>query len=304
MSIVVTTPTGHIGSRVAARLLASGRPFTVIARDPSKLSAAVRATATVVTGALDAPGVLERATVGAESLFLLVPPNFVTQDPAGFALTVGRLAAEAVRVNKVSRVVFLSSAGAQRSDLAGVSRLGQIEKMIEAVAPHVLSLRAGFFLENLLNGVPTIADHGAFYLPFPADQPVTMVATQDIGDVAATALLTASWQGHVVQGVHGPSDRTFGEAAQVIGQAIGREVRFLRVDRDAVRGALLGAGASAAVADDLSAMYIGLAQHAADREPRTAATTTPTTLEQFVADVLAPVIAGVTAAPRRLEAAR
>jgi uncharacterized protein YbjT (DUF2867 family) len=258
------------------------------------LSADVRAKATVVAGALDTPGVLERATVGAETLFLLVPPNYSTNDPADFSLTVGRIAADAVRTNKVSRVVMLSSAGAHRDDLFGVSRLGRVEKMLEAVAANVTSLRAGFFYENLLSGVPTIADHGAFYLPFSATQPVTMVATRDIGDAAADVLLDASWSGHRVRPVQGPADYTFAEIAQWIGAAIGREVRFVTVDRDAVRGALLGSGASAAVADDLSGLYVGLALHADDHEPR-GAQSSPTTMQAFIRTVLAPAIIGAAA---------
>jgi uncharacterized protein YbjT (DUF2867 family) len=290
MSIVVTTPTGHIGSRVVERLLASGQPFTVVARDPAKLSAAVRAGATVVTGSLDDPGVLEKATVGASALFLLVPPNFRTDDPAGFSLSIGRLAADAVRVNGVSRVVFQSSAGAHRSDLRGVSRLGQIEKLLEAVAPNVTSLRAGFFYENLLNAVPTIASHSTFYLPFSPDQPITMVATQDIGDAAADALLDTSWQGHRVRGVHGPADHSMREVAALIGAQLGREVHYVQADFAGVQSALLGAGATPAVAEDLGALYVGLGTHAADHEARSLDTTGPTTLASFAATALVPAI--------------
>lgn len=299
MSIVVTTPTGHIGSRVVERLLAAGRSFTVIARDPSKLTAATRAGATVVTGSLGDPDVVAAATRGASTLFLLVPPNFTTDNPAEFSLNVGRVAADAVRANGVQRVVFLSSVGAGRDDLAGVSRLGLVEKMLEAAAPNVTSLRAGFFYENLLSGVPTIADHGAFYLPFAPNQPVIMAATHDIGDAVADALLEDAWSGHAVRPVHGPRDYTFSEIATLIGAAIGRDVRYLQVDRDAVRGALLGAGASAAVADDLSALYVGLAEHASELDGR-GANAGPTTMEAFVKGVIAPAVsaAGVAARAR------
>jgi uncharacterized protein YbjT (DUF2867 family) len=295
MSIVITTPTGKVGSRVAERLLASGRPFTVVVRDPSKLSADVRAKATVVTGSLEAPGVLQRATVGADALFLLLPPNFTTDNPAEHSFSLARIAADAIRTNRVSRVVFLSSAGADRDDLAGVTRLGQVEKLLEAAAPNVTVLRAGFFYENLLSGVPTIADHGAFYLPFTATQPVAMVATRDIGDAAADTLLDATWSGHSVRPVVGPEDYTFTEIAQWIGAAIGQDVRYVTVDRDAVRGALLGAGASVAVADDLSTLYVGLATHADELGTR-GTESSPTTMQEFVNTVLAPAINGLRAA--------
>ena len=295
MSIVVTTPSGRIGSRVVERLLASGRPFSVVARDPSKLSDAVRAKATVITGSLDEPSVLQKATAGATTLFLLVPPNFTTNDPAEFSLNVGRVAADAVRSNKVSRVVMLSSVGADRADMAGVTRLGLVEKMLEAATPNVAVLRAGYFYENMLGSVPTIADHGAFYLPFEAEQPISMVATHDIGDAVANALLDDAWTGHVMRAVLGPVDYTFAEVARLISAAIDREVRYVTVDKDAVRGALLGFGASAAVADDLATLYVGLAEHAGELVTR-GGEASPTTMEEFVKSVLAPAIKGASAA--------
>jgi len=66
--IVVTTPTGHIGSQVVANLLAANEAVRVIARNPARLSAEVRAKVEIVTGSSDDEGVLMRALEGAESL--------------------------------------------------------------------------------------------------------------------------------------------------------------------------------------------------------------------------------------------
>ena len=296
MSIVITARTGQIGSRVVARLLESGNAITVVARDPSKLSAAVRAAATIGAGSLDDPGVLERATIGAETLFLLIPPNFSTDDPSGFQLGIARLAAEAVLRNGVTCVVLLSSIGAHRSDMAGVSRLGAAEKLFDAVAPNVLSVRPAFFLENLFSAVPTIVDDGAIYFAFSADQRGPLIATHDPADVVAAELLDAEWTGHRVRELHGAADRSFAEVAAVVSNAIGKPVHYVTVERAAVQRALLGAGTSAAIADDYAVLYTKLAEHFDDHAPRSAESTTPTTVEQFVAEVLAPAIASASAA--------
>lgn len=296
MSIVISAPTGQIGSRVVGQLLEAGHPVTVIARDPAKLSAAVRAKATIVAGSLDEPGVLDRATVGAESLFLLIPPNFGTDDPSGFQLGIAKLAADAIARNGVKRVVFLSSLGAHRDDMAAVSRLGQTEKLLDAVAPNVVSVRAAFFLENLFSAVPTIADHGAIYFAFTPDQRGPVIATRDIADVIVEELLDASWSGHRVRELHGAADRSFAEVAAAVSNAIGKPVHYVSVDRAAVKGALLGGGATEAIADDYAVLYTKLAEHFDDHAPRTAETTTPTTVEQFVEEVLAPALAKASGA--------
>jgi uncharacterized protein YbjT (DUF2867 family) len=290
MRIAITTPTGNIGSRVVQNLLESGADVTLLARDPSKLADNVRARATVRQGSLEDAAFVRDATAGADALFLLIPPHYTTTDWAGFQLGIGQAAADAVRANGIRRVVLLSSGGAHRDDLFAVSRLGKVERMLEDAAPDVVSLRAGFFFENFLSAIPTIGDHGAIYMSLRPDTRLAMVATHDIGDVAARWLLDASWAGHHVRGVHGPADVTPAQAAEAIGRATGREVRYVQVSEEDARQALLGSGASEHVADEYARLFTGLDVHAADREPRTSETTTPTTIEAWARETIRPLI--------------
>ena len=72
--IVITTPTGQIGRQVLDRVLDSGEAARVIARDPSRLPARVRARAEVVPGSHGDAGAITKALAGADRLFWLVPP--------------------------------------------------------------------------------------------------------------------------------------------------------------------------------------------------------------------------------------
>jgi nucleoside-diphosphate-sugar epimerase len=72
--IVITTPTGEIGRQVLDRVLDSGEAARVIARDPSRLGASVRAHAEVVPGSHGDADVITKALAGADRLFWLVPP--------------------------------------------------------------------------------------------------------------------------------------------------------------------------------------------------------------------------------------
>jgi uncharacterized protein YbjT (DUF2867 family) len=295
MRIAVTTPTGNIGSRVVERLLESDAEVVVLARDPGRLPEAVRARAAVRQGALEDADFVREATVGADALFLLVPPHPTTEDWEGFQLGVGRIAADAVRVNGIGRVVVLSSVGAHRDDLLAITRLGKVERMMEEAAPNVVSLRAGFFFENFLGAVPTIADHGSVYMSSGADTRIPMVATRDIGDAAARWLLDGGGTGHHVRGVQGAADLTFAEAAAAIGAGVGREVRYVQVPAAAAKEALMGMGSSEHVADEYARMFTALAAAAGDHEPRTAETTTPTTLEAWAREVMRPLVEAAAA---------
>lgn len=291
MSIFLTTPTGNIGSRVAANLVAAGADFAVLARDPARLDPAVRERARVVQGSLEDAELLVEATAGAGALFLLIPPVYHTEDWAGFQRGIAANAAEAVRRNGIRRVVILSSMGAHRDDLLAISRVGEAERLLRTVAPDVVSLRAGFFFENFLSAVPTLAGHGTIYMRNRADARTPMVATADIGDVASRWLLDPTWTGSHDVGVHGPADLSFTEAAEAIGRGIGRDVRYVQVTDEQMRDALLGAGASAHVAEEYTRMFVRLDEIDFQREEaRTPETTTPTTLEAWARETLRPLV--------------
>ena len=95
--IVITTPTGQVGSQLVARLLASKDPVRVIVRDASRLDASVRERVEVVEGSHDDPAVLDQALPGAAALFWLVPPNPLASSAEAHYLDFARAGAEAIR---------------------------------------------------------------------------------------------------------------------------------------------------------------------------------------------------------------
>ncbi len=165
-----------------------------------------------------------------------------------------------------------------------------------AVAPNVVSLRAGFFLENFLSAAPTIAADGAVYMTLPADRSLAMVSTRDIGDVASDMLLDRTWTGHLVRGVHGAADVTPTDVVRAAAVAIGRPLRYVQVPDEAMRDALLAMGANAHVAEEYPKLMRGLSTLDYVAERRTAETTTPTTIDDWARQVLAPAVEAATPA--------
>ena len=292
--ILVTTPTGQIGSRVAERLLAAGRPTRVLVRDPARLAPAVRAGAEVHTGSLDDADALARALDGADAAFLLVPPNYDADDWQATYRRFGAAAAAAVRSAETPRVVFLSSQGAHRDDLGPVTWLGEIEGALRDATRHLVALRPAYFFENTLAALPTIAAEGTIYGHFPPDLAFPQVATRDIGDVAARWLQDASWTGHQVAGVHGPRDLSMRELAERAGEALGRPVAYAAVPLDALAQGMAAAGMAPSVVAGYMTLIGGLARSAFERpEARTAATTTPTEFAVWAREVLHPAFVGM-----------
>src|SRR5688500_4718471 len=110
MRIVVTTPTGNVGSHLVPLLVQSGERPVLIVRDPAKLSRDILESTDVIEADLgDADAVLA-ATRGADAIYW-VDPTTEDDDPIeGFA-RVGAVGAAAVRANGIPRVVFQSSVG-------------------------------------------------------------------------------------------------------------------------------------------------------------------------------------------------
>ena len=117
--IVITTPTGHIGSQVVTNLLAANQAVRVIVRDPARLAAEVRAKVEVVTGSSDDESILMRALEDAESLFLVVPPSFTTDDVREYYLRFTRPVCRAIGSKGVKRVVTVSGLGRRIAVNAG-----------------------------------------------------------------------------------------------------------------------------------------------------------------------------------------
>lgn len=292
MHIVVTTPTGNIGHVVVERLLNAGADVTVIARNPDKLTPNVREKVTVHQGDLGDAAFVQKATENAEALFWLTPPNFTAPDWRAFYQQNADSAANAVRANHIPYVVHLSSAGAEHATGFGpVSFIQIVENALNATGANVLHLRPGFFYENFLAQVEPIKNTGKMFYGMPPEARFPLIATRDIGEAAARRLLAHDFSGVEIMGLHGPADvPTFAEAAQIIGEAIGKPVEYVQIPLDALKSQLLQMGASQSVADSYIEMTEAQARGAQPAEPRTPETTTPTTLKEWAAQVMAPAL--------------
>lgn len=296
MTVLVTTPTGNVGSRVVDRLLEDDADVHVFVRNPDTLAPGVRNRVTVHRGDLTDRVALTTALDGADALFFLIPPNYQATDMPAFQRRIAQNGAAAIRATGVDRVVFLSSAGAHRTDHGGpVASLGKAERVLKGAASNLVCLRPGFFMENFLSHASTIAREGAMYHAYDPDVPGPMVATRDVGDVAASWLLDLGWMDTNYVGIHGPRDLTHADAASIIGDVLGREVRYVQVPLDAVVESFRDMGATPSVQESMRAMIEGFMETQIDvAEPRTPETTTPTTLAEFTETVMKPAIAAAT----------
>lgn len=289
MSIVITTPTGNIGNRALKQLLQAGAEVSVIVRQPEKLSDSIRGRVKVHQGSLTDVDLVTKAFQGAKAALWVTPADYTHPDAAVYHNEIGAVAATAIRESKIPYVVNVSSAGAHLENAGPVSGLGAIERKLNETAANIIHLRPGFFMENFLQQIEPIKNDGAIYEPIPGDLPYPIIATQDIGDIAAKLLLETKWSGHQVRGLHGAADLTFADAAKILGDSIGKPLKYVQITPDQAYQIFLGIGASPGFAKALVEMYQALAQSGAITESRTPETTTTTTLREWSGDIFRPL---------------
>ena len=294
MRIAVTTPTGHVGSAVADFLLDFGGDVQVrlLGRRPDKLAGFVKRGAETVIGAQDDVDYLCKATQGVDALFWATPPGYGSDDLRGFQNRLGAAAIKAVQTNKIPRVVNLSSIGADLASGTGpIAGLHDVEELFNKVSCHVTHLRPGFFFENLLWQLDSIRNWGRISLPLSGSTRYPMLATRDIGRVAATRLTNASWSGQVLQELHGPADLCFREVAEILAQVLGRKIVYIKCDRLEMRDILLKSAMSENAADSMLELYDAVESgRLRTMQKRSRETTTSTTLAEFAREVILPQI--------------
>lgn len=220
--ILVTGATGNVGRHVVAGLLERGADARALTRDPSKITTAA------VRGDLSDPASLDAALDGVDRVFLLWP--FMTADG---------ITAVAEKLKGVEHVVYLSAMSVRDDrDPAENGIWGQVEQALTALGIQTTFLRAGGFATNTLTWAGQIRD-GVVRWPY-GKAARSLIHERDIADVAVRALTE---DGHVGAKyvLTGPEAVSQAEQVRLIGEAIGREVRWEELSREVAREQLLAA---------------------------------------------------------------
>ena len=289
---VVLGASGNTGQIVAKNLLARGQRVRVVARNSAKLQPLASQGAEIFVGDLTDSQALIRAFKGADSAYVMIPPNPASNDPRGYQERVSDAIASAIEKAGVQHVVSLSSLGGDKASGTGpVVGLHNLEQKLNRIkSANVLHLRSGYFMENTLPQAGAIRMLGSVVGPLKADLKLPMIATRDIGEAAADALLRLDFRGKQTRELLGQRDLDYTEAAAVIGDAIGKPgLKYTQVPDERMKVVLVQNGMSENMAALLLEMTSALnSGHMKALETRAAVNTTPTRFEKFAQEQFAP----------------
>jgi uncharacterized protein YbjT (DUF2867 family) len=226
----ITGISGQVGSAVARALIAKGKRIRAVVRNADKGAAWACQGCEVAVADLDDAAALKKAFAGVEGVFFLLPPVFDPSPDFDEARRVIAAVREALDAVRPAKVVSLSTIGAQalQPNLLQQHRLQ--EESLGTLPLPITFLRAAWFMENAAWDVVPARTTGVIpSFLHPLDKPVPMVATADIGRVAA-GLLQETWQGKRVVELEGarvaPND-----VAAAFSRALDRDVRMDAVPR-------------------------------------------------------------------------
>ncbi|MEV8170594.1 NAD(P)H-binding protein [Microbacterium sp. NPDC077486] len=289
MRIAVTTPNGHVGHRLTWMLIRAGVRPLLLTRDPHRIAADLRPYVDIARADSQDPEEVVAATRDVDALYWVDPSAFSDEPLADYARATEALV-QAVRANRVRRVVFQSSVGAEKRHGVGeIDGLAATEVALDALDIDVTHLRCGYFFTNLLLDVESLRA-GTLATVLPLDFRMPWVAPRDIAEVAALTLLNGEWRGRRVQAVHGPADLSWTEVAAILTRELGREVTVQRIDDEEMRQGLRAAGMPEAMAEAVLGMSTGLRDGFVAEQPRSVLSTTPTTLEAWAREELVGVV--------------
>jgi len=227
----ITGITGNVGGEVARNLLAAGQRVRAVVRDLSKGKAWADRNCDLVCADIGDAAALTTAFNGCEGVFVLVPPNFDPSPDFREARTTAATLSSALDAARPSRVVYLSTIGAQATQSNLLSQHTIIEEALKELSLPFTFLRPGWFMENSAWDVDPASTNGVIssFLQ-PLEKPVPMVATADIGRVAAE-LLQETWIGQRIVELEGPHRVTPKQIAGTFANLLGRDVRVEAVPR-------------------------------------------------------------------------
>jgi uncharacterized protein YbjT (DUF2867 family) len=290
---VIIGATGHTGSIIANKLLASGKKVRVVGRTADHLASFKAKGAEAFVGNVSDKNAITKAFNGAQAVYVMLPPNVATQDYTAYSNQLIEGFASAIEKNGVKHAVSLSSVGADKAEKNGpIAGLHRLEERLNRISGlNVLHMRPAYFMENTLGQANAITQTGSVAGPLRPELKFPMIATRDIGEFAGDALARLDFAGHQVQELQGQRDLSYSEITVILGKAIGKpDLKYSRLTSQQFRGVLMQMGMSensaSLLAEMSESMDSGLIK---PLEARSARNTTPTSYETFVAESFMPI---------------
>ncbi len=237
-TVLVTGATGTVSTALLGAL--KGKPglrLRALVRDPAKAETLKKDGVEVVAGDLEEPDTLAEAFDGVDILWLLTPASAL--EPS-----MGSNAVMAAKRAKVKHIVRNSAIKAGHDAPNRNGRLhAQVEDVVKASGVPWTILRPHYYMHNLLSSANSVASDGMLYMNLGEGR-VGMIDGRDVGVFGAKVIEHPERHAGKIYTPTGPERATLAEAADTLGQILGKPVTYVALPQEAAQQAMLGFGLS------------------------------------------------------------
>jgi uncharacterized protein YbjT (DUF2867 family) len=236
---------GNISKVIIEGLVKKGQSVQVITSNQDRKIEIEKLGAKALVGNLQDETFVQTAFKQADVVYTMIPPIWQTNDWRKAQNEIGQIYSRALASSNVTHVVNLSSVGAHMGNGVGpVDGLYDFEQMLNKLEGiHVKHLRPSYFYHNLMAQIGMIKQAGFMGSNFGEGEKLFLVHPQDIGKAALEELIALSFTGKSIRYIIG-DERSGQEIATVLGNAIGRDLKWVVFTDEQQREGLLRAGLS------------------------------------------------------------
>lgn len=254
---VVLGATGQTGAATTAALVERATVRVAVRSEDKGAAWKKRGAEVAVVEDVADVSALTHAFEGVTGAYVLIPPDYKSNDMFARAEQVASAIVEAARRARLPKLVVLSSVGSHMPHGTGnILTTYILEEAFKSLPAEVAVgfVRAAGFMENWKALLPLAQQEGilpSFHTPLERAMP--MVATADIGQACADALMQ-EWQGTQVWELHGPQDVSPNHIAASFSEALKRDVQAIVIPESEWSSMLAQMGNSPASVESWSEM--------------------------------------------------
>ncbi|MDW5550958.1 NmrA family NAD(P)-binding protein [Methanosarcina sp.] len=251
---IILGATGQIGSMLVENLLKKGQPVRAVIRDSSKVQELNNKGAEVVIADYFDAETLKRAFQGGSSVFLLTPENPECKNCLKEIQMIINNYREAVFSSGLTKIVGLSSMGAQHE--AGTGNLMasyMLEHAFSDLEIEQIFVRPAYYFSNWLGYLELVKENGILPTFFPPEMELPMIAPPDVAKFLAEVMTCKNPQERIYE-IMGPRDYSSLYITKIFREVLNRNITLQQILPEEWESTLTQAGFSKDAADNFILM--------------------------------------------------
>lgn len=251
---IILGATGQIGSMLVDNLIKRGQSVRAVVRNGSKAEGLRSKGIEVSIADYFDVEALKKAFQGGSSAFLLTPENPESQDFISETKTILNNYREAILASGITKIVGLSSNGAQHESGTGnLMASYMLEHAFSDLEIEQVFVRPSYYFSNWLGYLELVKEHGILPTFFPPEMKVPMIAPSDVAEFLSEVIVckTSEERIYEITGSHAYSSL---DIAKIFGEVLNRNVILQQVLPEEWESTLIQAGFSKDGAKNLALM--------------------------------------------------